>query len=111
MMREFLEKYQIALSIAEHERACLRRAVGTEQDKRARSKSLASKAFKDLYGDITIWDDEKMQLLKVFEAGRQMAIEEQEIIKHQERERKAREKEERDILNQQRKQLNIEVRL
>jgi hypothetical protein len=54
LIGDWLEKYQTALSIAEHERDCYARAALTEIDRRKRSKPLALNTFKKEHGNIIV---------------------------------------------------------
>lgn len=111
LVGEFLEKYQVALSIAEHERDCLKRALNTEQNKQQRSKPLATAAFIEEHGNVMVWDPQKIVLRQAFDKQKQDAEDAKELKKQQDKARRIHKKEQREILNAQKKAFKAESRL
>jgi hypothetical protein len=97
LVGELLEKYQFALTIAEHERDCYARAAITKIDRRQRGKAVASAVFKKEHGNIMVWDKASMALKKQFDDLRQATKDAAELKKQQEKEDKAKEGRTRDI--------------
>ncbi len=101
LVADFLQKYQFELAVVEHERDCYKRALATQKSKDKPGQPSLSKDIKELFGDTRLWDDEKMALRNRL---MQEAINKKEadaLQKQLAKEAKAREKEEREILQAQ----------
>lgn len=105
MVGEFLDGYQVALAIAEHERDCYKRAAETEKARRQRSKPLATKEFEGKHGKVLVWTPQYMVLKEEHEAALLAQQAAAELAKQEAKELKQREKEDREVLTAQRKAL------
>ena len=103
MVGEFLDAYQTELAIVEHERDCYKRAAETEIARRQRSKPLATAEFKKKHGNVNVWTPSWMVIKDEFEQEAQAHKDALELAKEEERGRKQRAKEEREVSNTQRK--------
>lgn len=105
MVKEFIDGYQTALSIAEHERDGFKLAVITEQKKRQRSKPLADAAFIEKHGKVLVWTPGKMKQKRELYDEMEAQQTAEELAKQEAKALKSREKEEREILAIQQRQL------
>lgn len=105
MVKEFIDSYQTALSIAEHERDGFKSAMITEQKKQQRSKPLADAAFIEKHGKVMVWTPGKMKLKKELYDEIEAQQTAEELAKQEAKAFKAREKEDRQILAAQQRQL------
>jgi hypothetical protein len=111
MVADFVDSYQVALSIVEHERDCYRRAAETKKSCRARSKPIAEATFITKHSKQHIWTPYWMEAKEEFDAAEKARLTAEELAKQEEKERKAREKEQRAVSNAQRKALTTDAAL
>ena len=103
MVADMFDKYQAALSIAEHERDCYKRAAVTEKSRRARSKPAADTAFIEKHGVRNVWDQEWMQLRQNHMAEIAAKATADELAKQEAKAQKQRDKEQKEVETAQRK--------